>query len=227
MPRSARQCPARYVYHVWNRAAGRLRLFKKDADYLAFERILVEAHRRHPLRLLDWCLMPNHWHFVAWPERDGQVTAFFRWLTHTHAMRSITHRRVMGMGPLYQGRFKTLPVQEDQHLLTLLRYVQRNPVRAKLARKAAQWRWGSEGVRRRGPGDLQMILADWPIARPPDWPNWLDAPSADPTDEIRESIRRSRPFGDALWTVQTAARLSLAWTLRPRGRPPAPKADES
>ena len=72
-----------------------------------------------------------------------------------------------------------------------------------------------------------MILADWPIARPPDWPNWLDAPSADPTDEIRESIRRSRPFGDALWTVQTAARLSLAWTLRPRGRPPAPKADES
>ncbi len=220
MPRSARQCPGDHVYHIWNRAAGRLRLFKKDADYLAFERVLLQAHRRHPLKLLDWCLMPNHWHFVVWPDRDGQVTAFFRWLTHTHAMRSITHRRVMGMGPLYQGRFKSLPVQDDRHLLSLLRYVHRNPVRAKLARRASLWRWTSQAVRDGGASELKSILTDWPIARPRNWSqlvNGEDPPRE--TEDIRECIRRSRPYGDAEWTKRTAERLKLAWTLRPRGRP--------
>ncbi len=220
MPRSARQCPGGYVYHVWNRAAGRLRLFKKDADYLAFERVLVEAHRRHPLKLLDWCLMPNHWHFVVWPDRDGQVTAFFRWLTHTHAMRCITHRRVMGMGPLYQGRFKSLPVQDDRHLLALLRYVERNPVRAKLARRAALWRWGSEAVRGVDAQELKSILADWPVTRPRDWSQHVNEPDAPrEMEEIRQCIRRSRPYGEAGWTARTAERLKLGWTLRPRGRP--------
>jgi hypothetical protein len=80
MPRRARQCPGGIVYHVWNRAAGRLRLFKKPEDFSAFNRILLEAHERHPIRILDWCLMPNHWHFVVCPEKDGEVTAFFKWL---------------------------------------------------------------------------------------------------------------------------------------------------
>jgi REP-associated tyrosine transposase len=87
MPRRPRSCPGGYVYHIWNRAAGRLRLFKKEADYQAFERVLVEAHRRFPLRILDWVLMPNHWHFAVYPDDDRQVTQFFLWLTHTHSMR--------------------------------------------------------------------------------------------------------------------------------------------
>jgi putative transposase len=164
--------------------------------------------------------MPNHWHFVVWPERDGQVTAFFRWLTHTHAMRAIAHRRVLGIGPLYQGRFKSLPVQRDEHLLTLLRYVQRNAVRAKLARRAASWRWGSEGVRATDLKELKSILSDSPLQRPRGWTRILDEPTGVKDDQaIRECIRRNRPFGDADWTARTAERLHLAWTLRPRGRP--------
>jgi putative transposase len=220
MPRTVRQCPGGYVYHIWNRAAGRLRLFKKDGDYLAFERVLIEAHRRYPLKLLDWCLMPNHWHFVVLPEKDQQVTSFFRWLTHTHAMRCITHRRVLGMGPLYQGRFKSLPVQEDEHLLTLLRYVQRHPVRAKLARRAGAWRWGSEGVRDADMKELTHLLSRWPVARPRDWSSLVDEPVTETEIEgIRECVRRNRPFGEAGWTARTAERLDLDWTLRPRGRP--------
>jgi putative transposase len=218
MPRVARQCPGEYVYHVWNRGAGRLRLFKKRQDYLAFEQVLLEAQQRHPIRLLDWCLMPNHWHFVVFPSQDVQVTDFFRWLTHTHAMRAVTHRRVMGMGPLYQGRFKSLPVQSDEHLLTLLRYVQRNPVRARLVRRAAEWRWGGEGVRRSGPAELRAILSEWPVDRPRDWARWVNAPiDAVELEGIRQCIRRSRPLGDAAWTLATAEKLSLDWTLRPRG----------
>jgi putative transposase len=227
MPRSPRHCPGGYVYHVWNRAAGRLKLFKKDADYLAFEGVLVEAHRRHPIRLLSWCLMPNHWHFIVWPETDRQVTAFFRWLTHTHAMRSITRRNVIGLGPLYQGRFKSLPVQDDEHLLTLLRYVDGNPIRAQLASHAAEWRWGSEGARRAGIRELTPMISSWPIPRPRDWARHIEvAPTPAQAEQIRECIRRSRPLGDPNWTTATARRLHLQWTLRPQGRP-RKKGDES
>jgi len=220
MPRKARQCPGGYVYHVWNRAAGRLRLFKKPADYLAFGRVLLEAHRRHPIDLLDWCLMPNHWHLVVYPKRDAQVTTFFRWLTHTHAMRSITHRNVIGMGPLYQGRFKSLPVQRDEHLLTLLRYVEQNPVRAGLVKRASQWRWSGAAARRDGPEELANILSDWPIARPANWERWVNEPQTESEiDAIGECVRRSRPYGGREWTGRVARKLDMQWTLRPRGRP--------
>ncbi len=60
-------------------------MFRKEADYAAFERIMLEAHERYPTRVLAWCLMRTHWHFIVWPKEDGEVTAFFWWLTHTHA----------------------------------------------------------------------------------------------------------------------------------------------
>ena len=210
MPRVARHCPGGYVYHIWNRGAGRLRLFKKPEDYLAFERVLVEAHARHPIPLLDWCLMPNHWHFVVFPDDDQQVTQFFRWLTHTHAVRAITHRRVMGMGPLYPGRFKLLPVQTDGHLLTLLRYVQRNPVRAKLAKNASDWRWSGEWARMHGEKETRSILSAWPVDRPRRWTTWVDEPeNVEETKAIRTCVRRSSPSGTDDWTQETAQRLNL------------------
>ena len=220
MPRAPRNCPGGLVYHVWNRAAGRLRLFKKPQDYEAFEKVLIEARQRHSLPILDWCLMPNHWHFVVQPDEDGEVTAFFRWVTHTHAMRSITHRRVLGMGPLYQGRFKSLPVEADEHLLTLLRYVQRNPLRAKLVKHCEDWRWSGEWIRRRGTAQMRQLLSDWPVERPRGWLSYVNEPQTDAeVAAIRECVRRSRPYGDAPWTKQTAERLGLDWTIRPRGRP--------
>jgi putative transposase len=220
MPRKPRSTPAGYVYHVWNRAAGRLRLFRGEGDYLAFEAVLREAHGRVPLPILDWCLMRNHWHFVVRPRTDGQVTAFFRWLTHTHAMRVRAFQRNGGIGPLYQGRFKALPVQADGHLRTLLRYVERNPVRANAARSALAWRWGSAHVRLHGPAELAAVLSPWPVPRPRDWATWVDAPQTPAELEaIRTAVRRSRPFGDADWTRRTAGTLGLQWTLRDRGRP--------
>jgi putative transposase len=231
MPRQARQCPGGLVYHVWNRAAGRLRLFKKPQDYAAFERIMIEAHQRHPLGLLEWCLMPNHWHFVVRPKADGEVTAFFRWLTHTHAMRAITHRRVLGMGPLYQGRFKSLPVQEDEHLLILLRYVQRNPVRAGLVEEVRRWPHGGEWARGGGNADLRALLSDWPVRRPGDWVAWVNQPqTASEVDAVREHVRRSRPYGTDAWMRRTAAQLGLTWTLHQRGgyrRKVAPTQEET
>ena len=105
--------PGGLVYHVLNRAVARLPLFRKEADFAAFERIMHEALERHPTRLLAWCLMRNHWHIVIWPQKEGELTAFVRWLSHTHAMRWHVAHKTVGCGHLYQGRFKSFPVQRD------------------------------------------------------------------------------------------------------------------
>src|SRR5438309_2234837 len=169
MPRHARNAPGGLVYHALNRAVARLPLFQKPADYAAFERVLAEAQAEHPIRLLGYCLMPNHWHFVLWPERDGELTAFLRWLTHTHSMRWHAHYHTSGTGHLYQGRFKAFPVEEDEHLYTLLRYVERNPLRAGLVARAEDWRWSSLGRRYSGREEKQPLLHDWPVPRPKGW----------------------------------------------------------
>ena len=220
MPRVARAAPGGSVFHVLNRANGRLTLFRKDEDYLAFDRLLLEAHARTPTRLLDWCLMPNHWHMVIWPRRDGELTEFLRWLTLTHAQRWKNAHDAVGHGHLYQGRFKSFPVERDGGLSTVLRYVQRNPLRAGLVARAERWRWGSCRVRLHGPAELAGLLADWPIDTPRDWLSWVNAPQTDAeVAALRESVRRGRPFGRDDWVRRTAARLGLGHTMRPPGRP--------
>src|SRR5437016_14658586 len=118
MPRQARYAPGGIVYHVLNRSVARLPLFRKPADFLAFEKVLIEAHRRVAIPILSYCIMNNHWHFAVWPEDDAQLTEFFRWLTHTHTMRWHAHHKTSGTGHLYQGRFKSFPTENDGHLLT-------------------------------------------------------------------------------------------------------------
>src|SRR5687768_5807496 len=126
MPRVARVAPGGLAYHVLNRAAGRMTLFRKEADFQAFERIMIQAHQRFPLRLCAYCILSNHWHFVPWPQNDGDLSEFFRWLTLTHAMRWRVSHRTVGYGPLYQGRFKSFPMQADEAFLLVCRYVERN-----------------------------------------------------------------------------------------------------
>ena len=115
-------------------------LFEKDGDYAAFERVLQEAVDRLNPRLLGYCLMPNHWHLVLHPRADGDLSQFMRWLTVTHTQRCHAHRGTAGTGPVYQGRFESFPVQSDEHLLAVLRYVERNPLRANLVQRARHWR---------------------------------------------------------------------------------------
>jgi len=146
MPRVAREALGGYVYHVINRGVGRMELFKKDADFEAFERVLAQTQARHEMRLLSWCIMPNHWHLVVWPSEDGQLGRFMQRLTITHVRRWQEHRRRVGEGHVYQGRYKSFPVQRDEHLLTVNRYVERNALRSGLVAsggRAEDWRWGS------------------------------------------------------------------------------------
>src|SRR5713226_2761660 len=177
MPRRARNAPGGLVYHVLNRAVARLPLFQKDADFQAFERIMAEALTEHPTRLLAYCLMPNHWHVVLWPRRDDELTAFLRWLTHTHTMRWHAHYHSAGTGHLYQGRFKAFAIEADEsHLYAVLRYVERNALRAGLVKRAEDWRWGSLWRRAHTQAVPPLELHPWPVPLPADWPARVQDP---------------------------------------------------
>ena len=219
MPRIARAAPGGVVHHVLNRANGRQTLFRTDQDFRAFCDCLLEAHRRHPIRLLDWCLMPNHWHFVAWPRDDDELSRFFGYLSLLHATRWQVAHCAVGTGHVYQARFKNFIVQRDEHLEWMLRYVVRNPLRAGLVRRAEDWPWTGLHARLRGPEPVRRMLSDWPIDVPRDWLSRVNRPQTAAEEEaIRRSIARGNPLGDEAWVRRTAARYDLASTLRPRGR---------
>jgi putative transposase len=227
MPRQARVAPGGLIYHVLNRAVAQLPLLQKPEDYAAFECVLTEAWRRHPIRLLAYCLMPNHWHMVLWPRADGELTAFVRWLTHTHTMRWHAHHHTSGTGHVYQGRFKSFPMQSDEHFLTVCRYVERNALRANLVKRAEDWRWSSLWRRHGGVPEACEILSDWPGGIPRNWLQTVNRPQSQAeVDAVRLAVRRGRPFGSPAWISRTAVQLGLETTLRSRGRPPKQDQDD-
>lgn len=203
-----------------NRAVARLPLFEKPEDYEAFERVLSETHELVPLPILAYCLLPNHWHFVVRPVSDDDLSAFFRWLTHTHVMRWHAHYHTEGTGHLYQGRFKTFPVEDDDHLYAVLRYVERNPLRANLCERAEDWKFGSAWRMVHGDDSARSILRPWPLPRFSNWTDYVNLPQSEAEVEaIRRSVKRGTPYGTEYWTTQSAVRLQLNHTLRSRGRP--------
>lgn len=227
MPRTARQTPAGYAYHALNRAAGHQTLFRKSADYAAFLRVFDDALDRHPTRVLAYCLMPTHWHVVLWPAADGEVTAFLRWLTLTHAVRWHAHYHSTGAGHVYQNRFKAFPVAADEHLLAVLRYVERNPVRAGLVGRAEDWPWSSLACRSAGGDVAGRRLHPWPVEGGEDWCGYVNAPQTEAELEaLRRSVARGRPYGPEAWVDAVVQRLGLQATVRPRGRPPKPPAHQ-
>jgi putative transposase len=216
MPRTARADSGGVCYHVLNRGNGRAEVFHKPEDYEAFLRLIPLANERLPLRVLGYCLMPNHFHLVLWPREDGDLGRWMQWLMTSHVRRY--HRHFGGSGHVWQGRFKAFPIQQDEHLLTVLRYVERNPLRAGLVERAEAWQWSS--LRERLSREPSEILYPLPIELPRDWRTRVNrAQSAAEEAALRRSIQRGSPYGSEHWTKLTATRLGLQHTLNPRGRP--------
>ena len=220
MPRRLRVSSGGLAYHVLNRAVGRGQLFDDEADYLAFERVVQRTHELLPIRLVSYCLMPNHWHLVLWPREDGELSQFMRLLTVTHTQRWHAHHHSSGTGPLYQGRFKSFPIQQDEHFLAVCRYVERNPLRAKLVHSAGRWPFSSLAKRSaEQPPAWLLPIQRWPVDVPSDWAAWVQrAETAAELEALRLSVTRGRPYGEPRWQKRTANRLGLESTLRPRGR---------
>jgi putative transposase len=220
MPRTARVAPGGIVFHVLNRGVARMQLFEKPGDYEAFDRVLNETLQAAAMRLLAYCLMPNHWHLLLWPEHDGDLAAFMQRLTITHVRRWQENRRYVGLGHVYQGRYKSFPVEEDEHFFAAARYVERNALRANLVLRAEEWHWSSLWRRCRGGTNEREVLAQWPLDMPTDWLDRVNRADNDKELEaLRRSVQRGRPYGTSEWQRQIAKRLGLDSAYRSDGRP--------
>jgi putative transposase len=195
MPRRSLSQGKDVVFHVLNRGANKSRIFCDNTDYSVFEKTLAEAISRTSMRLLAYCLMPNHWHLVLRPCAD-ELPGFMHWLCLTHAMRWRVRHETIGIGHVYQGRYRAIPVQSDEYLLTLLRYVEANPLRAQLVARAEDWRWSSLAGRS---GSTQRVpLTAWPFDFPGDWTGFVNATA--PNEElsaIRNAIALNETLGVA------------------------------
>lgn len=112
------------VYHALNRGNNRQRVFGDDGDYRAFLRALAQTQGRYPFALFGYALMGNHFHLLLRPEAGQSISRILQSLTVAHTWRY--HRRHGGVGHVWQGRYKALPIAQDGQLLTVLRYVERN-----------------------------------------------------------------------------------------------------
>ncbi len=229
MPRPPRADEAGGLYHALNRGNGRQEIFHKPEDFAAFERILSEGLATYDVKLFCFVLMPNHWHLVLRPGVDGELSRFMRWITATHTMRYRAHYHTSGEGHVYQGRFKSFPVQDDGHFLTVCRYVERNAARAGLVKRAEEWRWSSLWRWTQPTEPDPALLSPWPISRSANWSGRVNEPLTEKElAAIRKSVQRGSPQGSAAWVEQTATRLGLTSTLKNRGRPQVrfPKNDD-
>ncbi|MBZ0156401.1 MAG: transposase [Alphaproteobacteria bacterium] len=216
MPRVERGLADNAIYHVINRGNGRQEVFHKEEDYEAFLLIMQEAKTRYSVKVFAYCLMPNHFHLAVKPAAGGELSRWMQWLMTSHVRRY--HRHYGSSGHVWQGRYKSFMVQEDSHLLVVLRYIEGNPVRAKLVQTATEWQWSSHNETL---GKAQRMLTDKvPLELPEEWDRYVDTPFYETDlDCLRRSVNRQAPFGDAEWQMEKCKEFGLESTLNRRGRP--------
>jgi len=220
MPRAPRVDVGGYIYHVLNRANARAQIFDGAKDYQLFEQLLTDGVEEYGVQLLAYCLMPNHWHLVLYPEEDGMVSKFIGWLSNAHTRKWHVTKGTIGQGHLYQGRYKSFLCQHDAHLLSLIRYVERNALQASLVRRAEDWRWSSVWRREKGTEEQKKLLAEWPIQVPRDYLTLLNTPqSKEEEAALVRSESKGVPYGTEGWVLKTVEQFGLEQTLRPVGRP--------
>ena len=220
MPRTSRVDIGGYCYHIINRANARLPIFFEEKDYILFENILEEAHKKYDMRILAYCLMPNHFHLVLYPKNDGDLGKFMQWLTLTHTQRWHQQKNTKGTGHLYQGRYKSFIIEEDNHLLSVIRYVERNALRSRLVRKAENWKFCSLWCKIYGKEQQKKLLSKWPILEPKDYLLFVNtAQSKEEEESLRLSVVKGKPFGNDNWSMDVIKKFGLESTIRPPWRP--------
>jgi len=224
MPRPLRPIAEGLVYHVINRGNGRQSVFFRDEDYLAFLEAVGDLKERKPFELYGYCLMSNHIHLLLRP-LEVPISRIVQSLLVSHTQRY--HRCHKTCGHVWQGRFKSPVIQDDEHLLCVLRYMEANPLRAKMVASAGEYRWSSFATHGLGePSELldpvpaYEALSAYPAVRRRRWSAYVHeaAPDAE-LNSIRRSSETGLPYGEASWVQRLAKRLSLDLTIRPRGRP--------
>ncbi|CAN5219583.1 transposase [soil metagenome] len=216
MVRTARAAVGGICYHVLNRGNNKSQVYDSSEEYLEFLTLMRAAQERIAIDVLAVCLMPTHFHCVLRPVGDKDMGRWMHWLLTTHVRRR--QARTRSTGHVWQGRYKAFPIEQDEHLLMVMRYVERNALRANLVRSAENWRWGSLHWRTKGRPLLN--LAECPVPLPRNWAGYVNEPQSNAEIEaLRICVRRERPFGSARWVRRAAAELGLEASIRSVGNP--------
>lgn len=220
MPRVARVSEGGMIYHVINRSNGRVPIFEDADEYRHFEALLQEGVELIGMRILAYCIMPNHWHLVLYPLNDGDMGEFMRWVTTTHVRQRRVMTETVGQGHLYQGTYKSFIVETESYLQRLMVYVEQNPLRAKLVHRAEEWQWSSLWRREGGKVTHLKMLAELPIMLPSNYLTLVNTlPSDDQLEPLRRSVNKGTPFGSDAWTDEMVGKYNLGSTVRSPGRP--------
>lgn len=215
MPRISRGLADGFIYHVLNRGNGRQQVFNEDKDYEAFIELMAEAKTMYEVKILAYCLMPNHFHLLLMPEKAEDMSRWMQWVMTSHVRKY--HRRRGTSGHVWQGRYKSFIVHKDDHLLAVARYVEGNPVRAGLVKSEKDWMWSSHAERCQAAGN--PLISDLPIALPGNWTEYVDAPIGYELEKLRKSVLRQSPFGAEQWVSEICKERGLESTIREKGRP--------
>ena len=212
------------IYHVINRGNNRQTVFSSEGDFNAFLKAIADLKERHKFELYGYCLMTNHIHMLIRP-CEGSISRIVQSLLVSHTQRF--HRFHRSSGHVWQGRFKSPVIQDDDHLLTVLRYMEANPLRRD---GAASGRLSSGAVSPPMAKDAADPLLDtlagydalgaYPAVRQRPWSAYVHQ---EPEERELAAIRRSNesglPFGEPRWVDRLCGKLKLDLTIRPRGRP--------
>lgn len=218
MARLARVVAAGVPHHVTQRGNRRQPVFFRDEDYELYKSLLAEGCREAHVAVWAYCLMPNHVHLILVPkDEDGLRAALGE--THRRYTRHVNLREDW-RGYLWQGRFASFPM-DGKHLLACARHVEMNPVRAKLVRRARDWRWSSARAHLSGRDD-GLVAAGPLLERAGDWAAFLgEKLDTDAAEAIRASVRTGRPLGAAAFVKRLEKRLDRTLARQKPGRKPA------
>ena len=183
---------------------------------------MIEAHRRYPIRILAYCTCPTTGISSSGPRPTAQVTDYFRWLAHTHAMRWQGRAPHGGLRSPLPGAIQELPRAERRASVDGLAVRRAECAGGRRGRSERRTGVGADcGRGRNGDRELKAILSPWPVERPADWTKRVNEPlSAKELGRLRLSLERGRPYGSDDWVKRTASELRLEHTVRPEGRPP-------
>ena len=141
MPRQPRIDIGGEVYHIINRSNARVKIFDTDKDYQLFEKLLQDAQEITDMRIFAYCIMPTHIHIVLRQEQDNGISSFMSNILNSYTRYfNIKHNR---KGPLWEGRFKSVLIENDEYLLHLTRYIHLNPSTSNIVKDPTEWNHSS------------------------------------------------------------------------------------
>jgi len=219
MPRIARIVIPNYPYHITQRGNNKRNIFSEDRDKEKYLSYIDGYSDNYHLSILSYCLMDNHVHFVAIPGNENSLSKTYGQAHHRYSY--YYNKKMNASGHLWQGRFYSC-LLDERHLISVIRYVERNPVRARLVGKAWEWKWSSARART-GRADAQIKLVDIrafiEIDRS-EWEGYLDTEESErELDAIRRNTMQGRPYGGKEFMDSIGKKVGTSLRVFARGRP--------